>query len=152
MKTVKVITGLKIENRVLYDDQDYLEYYSRDGLHAVSAEGSTKFIDKKFEVKVAEIQHFEFSHQPDLFLAVYDDVDKFLLEPFRLLRQQKTTLEDRVRFLEGQLHVASTRVTNVQEAWSMVSLRASTLERELIEYQEMTLWQRIKFIFGVHPT
>lgn len=138
MKRVKVITGLKIEEHMFYDDTEYITFVRNDLLPVYAGGEKPALIEHKAEEYIVPILHFHFSNKPDLYIAYFKEVEEFLQTPYSMLKTENDSIKARANMYAADYF----RVSD----W----LGAAQKERDA--YKNATIWQRIKFLFGVHPT
>ena len=135
MRRVKVITGLKIEERFAGDHVEvwkqafYPPYPSR-------IQGTDDYLVSDFPIEreIVPVLRFCKAGKPGLLVAYSSEVEELLGVPIRTLSKENAALRSAV---------GGTRST----ANAKIHAALKTLHR----YRYMTFWQRIKFLFGVHP-
>ena len=145
MRRVKVITGLKIEERFAGDHVEvwkqvfYPPYPTR-------IQGTDDFLVSDFPIEreIIPVLTFCKTGKPDVFVAYSSEVEELLGVPIRKLSKENAGLHDVVLRTKAKVNEHA-RAANKWHSFFTAS------EDKLRGYMYMTFWQRIKFLFGVHP-
>lgn len=100
--------------------------------------------DFPIEREIIPVLQFCKAGGPDLLVAYSSEVEELLGVPIRTLSKENAGLHDVVLRVKAEVNEQA-RVARKWHSFFTAS------EDKLRGYMYMTLWQKIKFLFGVHP-
>lgn len=135
MRRVKVVTGLKVEERWAGDCVEVFKqvFYPP---YPTNIRGTDDFLISDFPIEreIIPVLPFCTRGKPDLLVAYSAEVEEILGVPIRALSKENDELRLVARDIRDQANATY-----------------YTVAKTVYKYKHMSLWQRIKFLFGVHP-
>ena len=136
MKTVQLVTGVKITEVPLLG-RDEIPYYGnlKNTRCVYEKEGVEKFLalDGIQDIQYARVMHFRESDKPDIYTAWSEETEQALGIPLRVILKEKGLLEHKLGILEGN------EVTFLNNQSEYID--------EILSYENMSFWQRLKWVF-----
>lgn len=140
MEYVKLITGVIIEEVPLMGREE-IPYIQPRMTGCRFVEDAVMDLNAVEHIEHAKVMRFKESNTPDMYIAWTPEVERNIGVPMRVMLGRQKELEEENKALNRDINLTKREVMNLRREYSLMGAK-------ICEYREMTLWQRIKWVFN----